>query len=125
METTIRLNFTMCLYIRNEFMKEKLFYLFILIWTLFCFYVSFSALGYWAILIYAIFFVSLSLFIYHFSRIKKRILKFKIFKNQNFIYIITVILFISGLFAPDLFLSLIMAFMNATCITFAIVINLS
>ena len=124
METTIRLNFTMCLYIRNEFMKEKLFYLFILIWTLFCFYVSFSALGYWAILIYAIFFVSLSLFIYHFSRIKKKILKFKIFKNQNFIYIITVTLFISSLFAPHLFLSLIMAFMNATCITFAIAINL-
>ena len=55
---------------------------------------------------------------------KKRILKFKIFKNQNFIYIITVTLFISSLFAPHLFLSLIMAFMNATCITFAIAINL-
>lgn len=105
-------------------MKEKIFYLFLLIWTLFCFYFSFSVLGYWAILIYAIFFVSISLFIYHFSKIKKSILNLKIFKNQKFIYIITVTLFISGLFAPLLFLSLAMPFMNVACITFAIAINL-
>ena len=66
-------------------MKEIILYLFLLIWSLICFYFEFSSLGYWSILLYATLLIYDILIIYNFSKIKNSRLFVNIKKKRLYL----------------------------------------
>ena len=103
-------------------MKEIILYLFLLIWSLICFYFEFSSLGYWSILLYATLFIYDILIIYNFSKIKNSRLFINI--KNDYTYVGLLILLIFGLFTPLLIMNLIIAISNVACVSLVIAINL-
>ena len=104
-------------------MKEIILYLFLLIWSLICFYFEFSSLGYWSILLYATLLIYDILIIYNFSKIKNSRLFVNI-KKKDYTYVGLLILLIFGLFAPLFIMNLIIAISNVACVSLVIAINL-